>query len=390
MSQMKTLTINGTKYDIVPVVPATSVTLLANAWVGDGDRYSQVVEVPGVTDHTKVDLQPTSAQLEEFHYKVLAFVAENDGGAVTVYSIGDKPENDHTIQVTKTEVEGVGKIRGNTVGTSMPRPDWNQTDPSKADYIQNKPDIDAIVNAGVLTVTDPNNDGRIVFEYGGEVVPGGGSSGGGGSVDQEEINKLMQEIKKIKAELNYKEITIIKFNNPAAGTHEIGSTINGVSLSWELSKNPESQTLNGSALGTDVRSKSYDGPITTNQTYSLSVTDEKGATASASSSITFLNGVYYGVLESGAAIDSAVVRSLTRKLQGSKGITFTADAGATQKIVYALPTRYGTPNFNVGGFDGGFAKANTFDFTNASGYTESYDVWLSENVNLGSTTVKVS
>lgn len=169
MSQMKTLTINGTKYDIVPVVPATSVTLLANAWVGDGDRYSQVVEVPGVTDHTKVDLQPTSAQLEEFHYKVLAFVAENDGGVVTVYSIGDKPENDHTIQVTKTEVEGVGKIRGNTVGTSMPRPDWNQTDPSKADYIQNKPDIDAIVNAGVLTATDPNNDGRIVLKYGGNI-----------------------------------------------------------------------------------------------------------------------------------------------------------------------------------------------------------------------------
>lgn len=143
MSQMKTLTINGTKYDIVPVVPATSVTLLANAWVGDGDRYSQVVEVPGVTDHTKVDLQPTSAQLEEFHYKVLAFVAENDGGVVTVYSIGDKPENDHTIQVTKTEVEGVGKIRGNTVGTSMPRPDWNQNDPKMADYIKNKPDLEA-------------------------------------------------------------------------------------------------------------------------------------------------------------------------------------------------------------------------------------------------------
>lgn len=33
------------------------------------------------------------------------------------------------------------KIRGNTVGTTMPRPDWNQTNPAKADYIKNKPDL---------------------------------------------------------------------------------------------------------------------------------------------------------------------------------------------------------------------------------------------------------
>ena len=145
MGQMRTLTINGEKYDIVPVVPASSVTLLASAWVNDGDKHSQVVEVSGVTAHTKVDLQPTAEQLEEFHYKVLAFVTENDGGKVTVYSIGDKPENDHTIQITKTEVEGVGKIRGNTVGTTMPKPDWNQTDPKQADYIHNKP---ALYNIG--------------------------------------------------------------------------------------------------------------------------------------------------------------------------------------------------------------------------------------------------
>jgi hypothetical protein len=36
------------------------------------------------------------------------------------------------------------KIRGNTVGTPTPRPDWNQTDPTKADYIRNKPDLSNI------------------------------------------------------------------------------------------------------------------------------------------------------------------------------------------------------------------------------------------------------
>ena len=31
------------------------------------------------------------------------------------------------------------KIRGNTVGTTMPRADFAQKDPAKADYIKNKP-----------------------------------------------------------------------------------------------------------------------------------------------------------------------------------------------------------------------------------------------------------
>ena len=155
MGILKTLTINGVQYAITPVVPADSVTLLASAWESDGDAHSQVVEVPGVTAHTKIDLQPTAEQLVEFHYKVLAFVAENDNGVVTVYSIGDKPACDHTIQITKTEVEGTGLIRGNTVGTTMPRPDWNQKDPRKADYIHNKPDDIVCDESGsVINVSD--------------------------------------------------------------------------------------------------------------------------------------------------------------------------------------------------------------------------------------------
>lgn len=158
MGILKTLTINGEKYSVTPIVPADSVTLLASAWVGEGDLCSQVVEVPGVTAHTKVDLQPTAEQLAEFHYKVLAFVAENDNGVVTVYSIGDKPVGDHTIQITKTEVEGTGHIRGNTVGTTTPRPDWEQTDPTKADYILNKPDDIVCEETGsVIDANDASN-----------------------------------------------------------------------------------------------------------------------------------------------------------------------------------------------------------------------------------------
>lgn len=81
-----------------------NVTILANKWEGADSPYSQVVTVDGVTENSQVDLTPSVEQLAIFHEKDLAFVTENEDGVVTVYAIGQKPENDYTIQVTITEV----------------------------------------------------------------------------------------------------------------------------------------------------------------------------------------------------------------------------------------------------------------------------------------------
>lgn len=85
-----------------PVI--SQVTLLAAKWVGSGNLYSQVVNIDGVTANSQVDLTPSVEQLVIFYEKSLALVAENEDGVVTVYAIGQKPENDYTIQVTITEV----------------------------------------------------------------------------------------------------------------------------------------------------------------------------------------------------------------------------------------------------------------------------------------------
>lgn len=239
------------------------------------------------------------------------------------------------------------KIIGVTVGTALPKANLMQTDPTKGDYVKGK---DSFM-AGVLA----------------------------------DIASIQKDI----ADLKYVPIDITGMSNNV-GTQEMGTAVSSVTVSWTINKAPTSQKLDGVEIGAAERSKTITGPFTTNKSFNLVATDERGATDSESTSISFLNGVYYGVLNDGAEVTSTAVLALTKKLQGSKALTFTANAGATQRIVFALPTRYGTPNFNVGGFDGGFAKAKTFNFTNASGCTESYDVWLSENVGLGSTTVKVS
>lgn len=205
------------------------------------------------------------------------------------------------------------------------------------------------------------------------------------------FNATVEQLAKDVADLEYVPIDITTISN-TIGTVELGSVVIATTVNWGLNKEPVSQRVNGEEVDVVARSKTLDGlSLTQNTDFTVEVTDERGATDSSITRICFYNGVYYGVLENGTDLDSAAILCLTRKLQGGKGVTFTVDAGASQRIAYALPTNgYGTPNFNVGGFDGGFSKAATIDFKNASGHTESYDVWLSDNTGLGSTTVKVS
>lgn len=82
----------------------TSVSLPAAAWEGSGTLYSQVVSLAGITENSQVNLTPSVEQLAIFYEKDITFVTENDGGVVTVYVIGQKPQGDYTIQANIVEV----------------------------------------------------------------------------------------------------------------------------------------------------------------------------------------------------------------------------------------------------------------------------------------------
>lgn len=86
------------------VVRTVTITLLASEWVNDGDKYSQIVTIEGVTPYSKVDLQPSAEQLIIFYEKDIAFVTENVNGVISVLCLGQKPTNDYVMQATITEV----------------------------------------------------------------------------------------------------------------------------------------------------------------------------------------------------------------------------------------------------------------------------------------------
>ena len=104
MAMIKSLTLNGVTYKVAAPVPIVNITLTASAGVGEGNIYSQVVAVNGVTAYSRVDLLPSVEQLSIFHDKDVTFVTENEDGVVTVFAIGDKPTNDYVIQASITEV----------------------------------------------------------------------------------------------------------------------------------------------------------------------------------------------------------------------------------------------------------------------------------------------
>lgn len=87
-----------------PTARVANVNLLSTNWLGDSSPYYQVLEIDGVTPNSQVDLTPSIDQLVVFYEKDLGFVTENEDGVVTVYAIGQKPENDYIMQVTITEV----------------------------------------------------------------------------------------------------------------------------------------------------------------------------------------------------------------------------------------------------------------------------------------------
>lgn len=189
--------------------------------------------------------------------------------------------------------------------------------------------------------------------------------------------------------LLYKAPAINSFTN-TVNTVEMGSTVTTVTFNWSTNKTPKTLMFDSETITPTDKSKTLSSlSVKANKNWTLKMTDEKGATTARSSGVTFLNGVYYGVgtVAASGGVTNEFIKGLTKNLAGSKGKTFTVNAAAGQYIYYAVPKRFGTVAFNVGGFDGGFTLLATFKFTNASGYAEDYYVYKSDNAGLGNTTV---
>ena len=82
----------------------STITLPTANWKNAESPFFQTVEVAGISESSKIDIQPNKEQVAQFCVDGTMLHIENDGGIATAYAIGTKPAEDLTLQVTLTEV----------------------------------------------------------------------------------------------------------------------------------------------------------------------------------------------------------------------------------------------------------------------------------------------
>ena len=77
--------------------------LLTTTWHGTGP-FTQAITIPGVTAHSKIDLQLNATTLTQLITDgVSAIWVQNDNATLTVYTLGAKPTVAMSVQYTRTE-----------------------------------------------------------------------------------------------------------------------------------------------------------------------------------------------------------------------------------------------------------------------------------------------
>ena len=179
--------------------------------------------------------------------------------------------------------------------------------------------------------------------------------------------------------------------SPSGGTFEMGTTISApITFTWTTNKTITSQTLTGCTLAdASVRTATYNTNVTSDKTFTLSVSDGENP-ASSSVSYKFLNKVYYGSASEPNSYDSAFILGLANNkfattIKGSYHIT--VESGQFGYI--ACPKSFNAPSeCYIGGFLTTLENAGEISFTNASGGVATYIILRTGKSGLGSLTME--
>lgn len=207
------------------------------------------------------------------------------------------------------------------------------------------------------------------------------------------VNSLQQSIDELWEEMDgmtFIPLSISSFEcEPKLA--EIGSTINTVDFTWILGGTPTVLKINNTdiVLGTSQITLSDLG-LEEDKEFTLYAEDRKANNVSATTQLLFVNKVFHGVQEIPSEYNTSFINKLVGQLQTGKEGVIDVVANENQYIYYALPKSYGDCVFTSGGFSGGFTKIDTISYTNDYGVATDYDIWKSDNANLGQTNIIIS
>ena len=197
----------------------------------------------------------------------------------------------------------------------------------------------------------------------------------------------------------------VSISSDKSASYEIGTNIGTVTLSKSFTQNNGGSLLSTTyykdnvSLGTGVSTNNH-GVLSTSISYSVTVTYGVGTTVlnnnlgtpdatgqipagSKSSSLTISPFAYkYWGTSSSTSITDATLRAGTNEASGKAKSSFTIPIlVANQYIFYAYPASLGVlSSISVGGFDSFETfTLTTRDVVNASGHSQSYNIYISNN-----------
>ena len=245
-------------------------------------------------------------------------------------------------------------------------------------------------NKEVLDLLSESDTGKL--QYNGVTIGGAGGASTADAVeyinDAISVTNVEDALNKLIADYYYVAPSVTSFTaTPAGGTYEIGSTVKApITFNWNYNKDITTQTLTDCTLTDNtIRTATYNTDITSNKTFTLSVSDGT-KTATKSIAYSFTNKVWYGSAAEGTYDDAFILGLATGKLQTSKSGTYTVTVADREYFFIAMPQSYNnsdTLTGKIGGFETDFSKVSTVSHTNASGYATNYNIYKSTNASLG-------
>ena len=174
------------------------------------------------------------------------------------------------------------------------------------------------------------------------------------------------------------------------GNFEMGTTITApITFTWTTNKPITSQTLTGFTLDdATVRTATYETDITSDKTFTLSVSDGENS-ATSSVSYKFMNNVFWGSSPIGT-YDSAFINALSsKKLTTSVKGTYSFNVATGEYGFWAVPSNMTISTVWIGGFEVTVESCGTVSYENSQGYTRDYNIYKTGQSGLGSISAEI-
>ena len=251
-----------------------------------------------------------------------------------------------------------------------------------------------------LNATDPETP----FFYLEPMTSGGGGSGAGlppyaGRTGALQTDGTTIFWAKIPASAIQQPLAITSFS-ASHSSAEVGQSFSSITFNAAYNETVTQASISTTSgttnLTTPFNSVTLTGPFELDTigsiNFTLHVTGSDTTTTSASINIPWLPRIFYGTALLATNFVDLISNLQNSYLSNTRSGSWTVNASGGEYIYYALPNTldFGIV-FSSGGFSGGFSEvATNVSITNAYGITLEYDVYKSDNVNLGSTTIVVS